>query len=102
MEVHYDHERDINLVILLRFRLRLLNTFGVETSVGVDADDVARIDEKRDLYLRAAHKFGKLAPARDSVAFDGRRGILHFKVNFDRYLYRHRLLFVGEDLNNAI
>lgn len=85
-----------------REHLGLLHSFRIFARVGVDADDVTRVDEEGHIHLRAGGELHELGAARDGVTLHGRRSILNLEVDLDRNLDSHWLLVVGEDLDLGI
>ena len=91
----YNHTT--NAITSERFcTLRLLHSLGVFSSIGVDANDVAGVDEERDIHLRPGRELDELGAARDGVALDCWGSIFDHKIDFDWDLDGHRFLFVGE------
>jgi len=64
------------------FFLGLRYTFVVIAGVSVDAYDVTRIDEKRDIHFSACNERGEFCAARDRVAFYGRRASFTSRSTF--------------------
>lgn len=82
--------------------LCLLHPFGIFARVGVDTDDIAFVDEKRDVHLGTGREGRELGAARDGVALHCWRSFFHHEVDFHRDLDRHRLFLVGENLDDGV